>query len=319
MSPVSKNNWQPTAPLDNLRLRANIIARIRQFFAEREVLEVDTPLLSAATVTDPHLHSLVTTKNLYLQTSPEFGMKRLLCAGSGAIYQICKAFRDDEQGRQHNPEFTMLEWYRPGFDHHELMEEVDDLLQAVIRTLPAEKLTYADAFLQHLDINPHTATLDDLRACAKKQNIDSIGFADDPNKDTWLHLLMNHCIEPHLGQRAPTFLYDFPASQAALARVRHDNPPVAERVEVYIHGMELANGFHELTDAREQEKRFLNDLEYRKQLGYPAVPHDKRLIAALEYGLPNCAGIALGVDRLIMIAAKTNNIADVISFPIDRA
>jgi len=307
---VSKNNWQPTASLPNLKLRAEILANIHQFFADRGVLEVDTPLLSAATVTDPHLHSLVTTKNLYLQTSPEFAMKRLLAAGSGPIYQICKAFRDDEQGRQHNPEFTMMEWYRPGFNLQDLMRETDELLQCVLNFPPAEKLTYQQAFEKYLDINPHTAELSELKKRAK----DIVGFTDD--RDSLLQLLMSQHVEPNLTH---TFIYDFPASQAALARIRPGNPPVAERVEVYINGMELANGFYELTDAHEQKQRFLNDLEQRKKLGYPAVPHDEHLIAALAHGLPNCSGIALGIDRLIMIAAKTNNIADVLSFPIDRA
>lgn len=307
---MSKNNWQPTASLPNLKLRAEILANIHQFFADRGVLEVDTPLLSAATVTDPHLHSLVTTKNLYLQTSPEFAMKRLLAAGSGPIYQICKAFRDDEQGRQHNPEFTMMEWYRPGFNLQDLMRETDELLQCVLNFPPAEKLTYQQAFEKYLDINPHTAELSELKKRAK----DIVGFTDD--RDSLLQLLMSQHVEPNLTH---TFIYDFPASQAALARIRPGNPPVAERVEVYINGMELANGFYELTDAHEQKQRFLNDLEQRKKLGYPAVPHDEHLIAALAHGLPNCSGIALGIDRLIMIAAKTNNIADVLSFPIDRA
>jgi lysyl-tRNA synthetase class 2 len=300
---------------NKLHLRATVIAQIRQFFAERQVLEVETPILSTAATTDPHLQSFFTGQ-YYLQTSPEFGMKRLLAAGSGAIYQICKVFREEEQGRYHNPEFTMLEWYRPDFDHHHLMQEVDDLLQDVLQTPPAQKLTYSKAFEQYLHINPHTANLNQLQQCAAEKNIISVGFADD--KDTWLQLLMNHCIEPYLGQDAPIFLYDFPASQAALAKIRHDDPPVAERFEVYMHGMELANGFHELTDAREQEQRFIIDLQHRKQLGYPQVPYDQRLITALQQGLPDCAGVALGLDRLIMIAANSTNISDIISFPIDQ-
>jgi elongation factor P--(R)-beta-lysine ligase len=310
MSRVLKSNWQPTAPLSNLQLRAEILAKIRQFFAARGVLEIDTPLLSAATVTDPHLHSLVTTKNFYLQTSPEFAMKRLLCAGSGAIYQICKAFRDDEQGRQHNPEFTMMEWYRPGFNLQDLMAETDELLQHILQTPPAEKLTYQHAFEKYLGINPHTAELATLKSLVK--NI--VGEVDD--RDTLLQLLMAEHIEPHLKL---TFIYDFPASQAALARIRPGNPPVAERVEVYINGMELANGFYELSDPNEQKQRFLNDLAHREKLGYPAVPYDENLIAALTHGLPDCSGIAMGIDRLIMIAAKADSISEVINFPIDRA
>jgi elongation factor P--(R)-beta-lysine ligase len=300
---------------NKLLLRAAVIAEIRQFFAERQVLEVETPILSAAATTDPYLQSFFTGQ-YYLQTSPEFAMKRLLAAGSGAIYQICKVFREEEQGRYHNPEFTMLEWYRPDFDHHQLMQEIDDLLQHVLQTTPAQKLTYAEIFEQYLQINPHTDSLNQLQKCAAEKNITSVGFTDD--KDTWLQLLMNHCIEPYLGQDTPVFLYDFPASQAALAKIRHDDPPVAERFEVYIQGMELANGFHELTDAQEQEQRFINDLQHRKQLGYPQIPYDQHLIAALKQGLPDCAGVALGVDRLIMIAANTTDISDIISFPIDK-
>jgi lysyl-tRNA synthetase class 2 len=303
-------NWQPTASFSHLKLRAEILTKIRQFFADRDVLEVETPLLCTATVTDPHLHSLVTTKNLYLQTSPEFAMKRLLCAGSGSIYQICKAFRDDEQGRQHNPEFTMMEWYRLDFNLQDLMQETDELLQHILGTPPAEKLTYQQAFEKYVGINPHTAEITEL----KKRVENIVGVVDD--RDTLLQLIMGQHIEPHLKL---TFIYDFPASQAALARIRPGNLPVAERVEVYINGMELANGFYELADANEQKQRFLNDLEQRKKLGYPAVPYDEKLIAALAHGLPDCSGLALGIDRLIMIAAQTNNIADVITFPIDRA
>lgn len=300
--------WKPSASLVNLRLRAQILAKIRSFFAEREVLEVETPLLSAAATTDPHLKSFRVERDYYLQTSPEFAMKRLLAAGSGAIYQIGKAFRDEEQGRQHNPEFTMLEWYRPGFDHHDLMDEMDDLLQTILGTETAERLIYADAFQKYLGINPHTATITELQKCAQ---INIVGL-ENASRDAWLHLLISHCIEPHLGQQKPTFLYNFPASQAALARV-HDG--VAERFEVYIQGMELANGFHELRDATEQEKRFIADLQERSI----QVPYDQHLLSALRHGLPDCAGVALGIDRLVMIAANTRNIADVMSFPIDRA
>ncbi len=302
-------SWRPTASFNHLRLRAEILAKIRAFFADRGVLEVETPLLSAATVTDPHLHSFYTAKKkYYLQTSPEFGMKRLLAAGSGAIYQICKAFRDEEKGRQHNPEFTMLEWYRPGFDHHDLMDEMDSFLQQVLNIFPGDRLSYADVFQKHLDINPHTASVSLLQEKAKQQEL----IFAETDKDTWLQLLISHCIEPHLGKERPTFLYDFPASQAALAKIKNG---VAERFEVYINGVELANGYHELTGAKEQEKRFLSDLKKRKE----PVEYDKNLLAALTHGLPDCACVAVGIDRLVMIAAETSQISDVISFPIDRA
>jgi lysyl-tRNA synthetase class 2 len=326
-------SWQPTASLKNLQLRAEIFQKIRAFFAERKVLEVETPLLSHATVTDLHLQSFIThyhaesqleeseprapasahpsngerslaaqkSRSLYLQTSPEYAMKRLLASGSGAIYQICKAFRNDgEFGRFHNPEFTMLEWYRPGFDHHELMNEVDELLKAVLNTQPAERVTYSELFARYVGIDPHTASF-------------------DGDRNHHLQLIMNEKIEPHLGRNQPTFVYDFPATQAALAKIRPGNPPVAERFEVYIEGIELANGFHELTDAHEQQQRFHADLLQRQKINYPPVPIDEHLLAALQHGLPHCAGIALGIDRLVMIAAKAKAVEEVISFPLERA
>lgn len=319
--------WQPSASWENLKTRSKIMQQIRDFFAARGVLEVDTPLLSHGTVTDLHLHSMETDFNLpggksetlYLQTSPEFGMKRLLAAGSGPIYQICKAFRNEEMGRQHNPEFTMLEWYRPGFDHHQLMDEMDELLQDVLATKPAERFTYRDLFLRYLDIDPLTATALQLQHCAEQQGLNlPAGIAAD-NGDNWLHLLMSHVIEPQLGREKPLFVYNFPASQAALARLSSDTPSVALRFEVYIQGVELANGYYELADATEQQRRFEQDLAERQRLNLPLVKADKNLVAALAAGFPDCAGVALGIDRLIMLALVTNHIQDVISFPVDRA
>ena len=320
-------NWQPTTTIADLKARAEIIAKIRHFFAERNVLEVDTPLLSNATITDPALHSFATTftgpgaargKTLYLQTSPEFAMKRLLAAGSGAIYQICKAFRNDELGRHHNPEFTMLEWYRPDFDHHDLMDEMDELLQLILNGEPAERLTYQQAFLRYAKLDPHSASLETLQDCAEQAGI-AIQQLKLTSKDAWLHLLMSHVVEPHLGQEQPTFIYDYPASQAALAQIRASYPPLAERFEVYVKGIELANGFHELSDAAEQHRRFFAELAERKNLNLPEVPIDYNLLAALEHGLPNCAGVALGIDRLVMLACKASSLQEVLSFPLDRA
>ncbi len=319
-------SWQPTATLTHLRERANLIAKIRHFFAERNVLEVDTPLLSHHTVTDPHVVGIpaiyteigsTEEKILYLQTSPEYAMKRLLAAGSGAIYQICKAFRQGEVGRVHNPEFTMLEWYRPGFDHHALMDDMDALLQVILQTLPAERVCYADLFQQHLGVNPHAADAAQLEKIAQQKNISFTGKLAD--RDAWLDLLWTHCIEPVVGQERPIFLYDFPASQAALAKVRDENPPVASRFEVYFKGVELANGFHELQDAAEQEARFQRDLLFRQQHGLPEKNIDTRFIAALKNGLPDCAGVALGIDRVIMLALKCQRVADVVSFAFERA
>ena len=252
----------------------------------------------------------------YLQTSPEYAMKRLLAAGSGAIYQICKVFRDGERGRRHNPEFTMLEWYRPGFDHHRLMDEVDALLQAVLGAAAAERISYADAFRRHAGIDPHAASDGELRSRVAALGVSGIAELD---RDDLLNLLLTHTVEQRLGVSRPTFLFDYPASQAALARIRPGDPPVAERFEVFIDGVELANGFHELADPDEQRRRFAADLEERRRRGLPEVAVDERLLAALAAGLPDCAGVALGVDRLVMLKAGTRNIADVIAFPIDRA
>ena len=318
------SDWRPTIELDTLRRRARLLAEIRAFFAERDVLEVETPLLSSATVSDLHLSSLRCVaslpggeRTLFLQTSPEFAMKRLLAAGAGAIFQLCKAFRNDESGRRHNPEFTMLEWYRPGFDHHDLMDEMDDLLQRVLGCEPAERLTFGTAFELHVGIDPHRADLGALAGAAERCGID---LADaDLQRDDWLHLLLSHGVEPHLGVGRPTFLYDYPASQAALARIRPGDPPVAERFEVYVDGVELANGFHELTDAAEQRRRFEQDLEQRRDSGLEAPPLDERLLAALESGLPSCAGVALGIDRLMMAALGCEHIDQVLTFPIARA
>lgn len=316
---MTEINWQPTAPLANLRLRAQCIARIRQFFAEREVLEVETPQLSRATVTDPYLSSLKTqlaAQTFYLQTSPEFAMKRLLAAGSGSIYQIAKAFRDDEIGAQHNPEFTLLEWYRIGFDDHALMDEVSELLSAILQTPTAKRNSYLELFWKNLQINPHTASVEELQNCAQQHKLNlSNEFAFD-DQTTWLQLLMHHCIEPLLGKEVPQFVYDFPVEQAALARINKTQPACAKRFELYYRDMELANGFHELTDAVEQAQRFEKDLAFRQKNQLVPVPIDNNLLAALQHGLPDCAGVALGVDRLIMLAVGASHIDEVISFPI---
>ncbi len=323
----TKVDWRPSSSMVHLRLRAEIIAQIREFFRQRHVLEVDTPSLSHATVTDPHVIGIPAVfkpigahdeEIVYLQTSPEYAMKRLLAAGSGSIFQLSKAFRQGEIGRYHNPEFTMLEWYRPGFDHHALMNEMDELLQLVLKVKAAERLSYAAAFEKFLGINPHLATSAELAACAQQQNL-SFAATAETQRNFWLDLLLTHCIEPHIGKDVPVFLYDFPVSQAALAKIRPEQPPVASRFEVYFKGVELANGFHELQDAKEQRKRFEQDLEFRQESGISPVPVDEYFIAALEHGFPDCAGVALGVDRLIMLALKMNAISEVISFAFERA
>jgi lysyl-tRNA synthetase class 2 len=308
------NDWRPTAEINTLKLRAQIFSAIRSFFAERNIVEVETPLMCRAPVTDPFLEALSLEYNndtWYLQTSPEYAMKRLLCAGSGSIYQLCKAFRKDESGRLHNAEFTMLEWYHLDFNHHNLMNEMDDFLQAVIQTKPAKRFSYQNLFEIYLNINPHIILESELKRVVTEY-CGEIKYSLD--KDDYLNLLMTHVIEPKLDKDYPIFIYDYPPSQAALSKIRQDKFPVGERFEVYLNGVELANGYHELRNAKEQKIRFNQDLEKRKKLNLPMVPIDNYLLSALEQGLPNCAGVALGIDRLIMIALKKQTLSEVISF-----
>lgn len=310
------------SPNKNILLaKAKLLKQLRDFFANKNVLEVQTPLLCKTTITAPYLHSFVTkynAENWYLQTSPEFAMKKLLASESGDIFQICKAFRDEEFGKLHNFEFTILEWYRIGFDHHKLMEEMNELIKLILKTNDAEKLSYEEIFLKYLNINPHLASPLELKNCAQKNNLPEINGMDENDKDLWLQLLLAHFIEPHLGQNnTPTFIYDYPASQAALAKIqivraRRAVPiKIAERFELYFKGIELANGFHELTDAVEQRQRFIEDNLKRKQLNLPEIPLDEELLTALP-NMPNCSGVALGVDRLLMFLINTNKIQDVI-------
>ncbi len=324
--------WRPRADWAALRLRAELLAQIRAFFAARRVLEVETPALSGAAITDPHLASFSTRysgpgpqygRMLYLHTSPEFPMKRLLAAGSGSIYQIARVFRDGEAGHRHNPEFTLLEWYRVGFDHHELMDEVTELVKALLAGRLAlaepERLSYRELFERHLRLDPHRSRVQDLAARAARWGLSVPPGMPLADVDPWLDLLLTHCIEPELGQGRLSFVYDYPASQAALARLRPGDPPIGERFELYLNGVELANGFHELGDAREQRRRFEAENARRQALGLPAVPIDEPLLAALASGLPDCAGVALGLDRLVMLAAGKTSIQEVIAFPIDIA
>lgn len=318
--------WQPDAAPGTLRLRAGMLARVRGFFAERNVLEVDTPLLCHATGTDPHLEALALElapgQWRYLQTSPEFAMKRLLAAGSGPIYQLCKAFRRDETGQRHNPEFTMLEWYRPGFDDGHLMDEVAALMAAClpVSMLASDavipRISYRELFRQQLALDPFVAGDDELLACACRYT-----DAGDMTltRDDILNLLMSLVIEPQL--QSPVFVVEFPASQAALAQRTQDHQgfTVARRFELFIAGMELANGYLELTDAAEQTRRFAADNRQRQAAGCPVREPDQRLLAALDHGLPACAGVALGFDRLVMLAAGAGHIREVISFVADNA
>jgi lysyl-tRNA synthetase class 2 len=314
-------DWRPSATLAVLRLRARLLRRVRSFFDRRGVLEVETPLLGLATATDPHiesLRSLLGGETFHLQTSPELHMKRLLAAGSGPIYQITKAFRDGELGAKHNPEFTLIEWYRPGFDHHDLMDEVDLLLQHVLGVGPSRRQSYEEVFLHHVGLSPHRATAEELENRAASLGLPKVQAANLARED-WLNLLMAQAIEPHVGLGTPEFVYDFPVELKALARIRPAEPPVAERFELFFRGMELANGYHELTGAAEQRERFRADAQARRRLGRSEVPADQRMLEALEHGLPESAGVALGFDRLVMIAANASDIRSVLGFSIDRA
>ncbi|MGF1726352.1 elongation factor P--(R)-beta-lysine ligase [Photobacterium nomapromontoriensis] len=320
-------HWQSTATLAQLKQRAATLAAIRDFFARREVMEVDTPAMSQATVTDVHLHTFQTEfvgpgfaqgQILYLMTSPEFHMKRLLAMGSGPIYQICKSFRNEESGRYHNPEFTMLEWYRPGFDHQDLMDEMDELLQLVLGCGSAQRMTYQQAFIEVLGVCPLAGGMVELKQAAAKLGLADIADPEE-DRDTLLQLLFSIGIEPEIGQQVPVFVYDFPASQAALAQISSEDSRVAERFEVYFKGIELANGFHELSDGDEQLVRFEADNHKRIAMGLAAQPIDMHLVNALRAGFPDCAGVALGVDRLIMLAQQLDHIDQVTAFPIEIA
>jgi lysyl-tRNA synthetase class 2 len=311
-----------------IRRRSKLLRDVREFFWLAGVLEVETPVCSRFGTTDPGIESFSTRYTgpgahrglaLYLQTSPEFPMKRLLCAGSGPIYQICKVFRDGELGSRHNPEFTLLEWYRPGYDHHALMDEVASLVNRLSDApFEVEKLTYRQVFEHTLQIDPHQADVARLKQCAIDH---ALPGAEDLllNRDGWLDLLLSHLIEPYLGDNVMTFLYDYPASQAALARVSGESPPLAQRFELYLSGIEIANGFHELDDPMEQRQRFMTDNHRRQSENRATIPMDQRLLEALTNGLPACAGVALGIDRLLMVLEGCRDIREVVCFDFGRA
>lgn len=313
-------SWQPSASIASLKARARIMADIRAFFTKRGYLEVETPVLGRFGTTDVHLSNLTATfrgKPYYLQTSPEYHMKRLLAAGSGAIFQIARVFRDDELGRWHNPEFTLLEWYQLDIDHHALMAEIDTFLQEIVHAPPLIKKTYQQAFVEACDIDPFGCSLLQLQNTAKQFDLGNVFSADETNPDLYLFLLMSHVVEPFLAkEQSPIAIYDFPASQASLAQIK-DNK--AARFEVYYQGIELANGFHELTDATIQRQRFNQDNEIRQQQGVAPAPIDEYLLQALEHGLPPCSGVALGVERLLALAWQHRCIEQTLAFDISRA
>ena len=317
-------DWRPTALPAALRLRAALYATLREFFAARGVLEVDTPMLSRAGNTDPNIQSFATRfrgrEPRWLRTSPEFAMKRLLAAGIGDCYELGRVFRDGEAGRRHNPEFTMLEWYRVGWDHVRLMEEVADVVFAALalvgREVRVERLAYRDLFRTRLQLDPFTADIETLRAPLAEFSIDPAGLT----RDDWLDLLMTHRLQPGFAPDTLLFVHDYPASQCALARVRGlGTDAVAERFEAYLGAQELANGYHELADAAEQRERFERDVATRTTRGSEAPAIDEALLEALSHGLPSCAGVAMGIERLLMAMLRTDDIADVLAFPASRA
>jgi len=392
------NDFHPTANWRNLRLRADLLRRLREFFDSRSFLEVQTPVLSADTVVDrniepffikfaggqeltcgptvspllvgegpgvravrpsnasslcsptsnsivaacPHPNPLprgegTTAKSqspipnpqspnpspprLWLQTSPEFAMKRLLAAGAGPIYEIARVFRVDEIGPLHNPEFTLVEWYRPGDTLEQGMQLTSDLCEAMLNRGPADRISYREAFLKYVGIDPHTADGPQLAEVVKALGIVAPESMPIDDRDGWLDLLLVERIQPHLGVDRPALLYDYPASQAALARIREDNhnPPVAERFELYIEGIELANGYYELLDAKELRARNVAVNQQRRKEGKMSLPEESRLLQAMDAGLPSSVGVALGFDRLAMLAAGAKSIAEVMAFPFDRA
>lgn len=328
----SRLAWQAGADTGMLLARARLLKTVRAWFDAHDVLEVETPLLSRSATTDPHLHSLQSVfrrQNCYLNTSPEYAMKRLLAGWSRPIYQICKAFRDDAPGPLHNPEFTLLEWYRPAYDMQQLMAEMQALIshcwlqseQTAAEAPDFVYLSYQQAFEDALGLNPHTCSAADCHRLALEQGIEipqGLGVLD--HVDTWLDWFMLIAIAPQFDSKAFTFLYDYPVSQCSLAKTGADEQGqrVAKRFELFFGEIELANGFEELTDANEQLRRFNRENALREQAGLPVVPIDWRFLAALQSGLPECSGVALGLDRLLMVLTVTRNITQVLTFPWER-
>jgi lysyl-tRNA synthetase class 2 len=324
MSAPASGDWQPTARLDVLRLRATLLQRVRDYFATTGALEVETPVMVGAAVTDVHLESLEVrrvdgTRAGFLQTSPEYSMKRLLCAGAPDLFQVARVFREGERGRNHNPEFTMVEWYRLGMDHRDLMDDVESLLRALLEPLravgPTRVVTYAAAFRESIGCDPLESTAGELEACLRARGTD-VPATLVGDRDGLLDLAMVCHVAPGFADDRLTFVHDFPASQAALARIRG---PVASRFEAFWGGLELANGFHELGDSTEQSRRFDADQGERARRGQPRREPDRRFLGALAAGLPPCAGVALGFDRVAMIACGAHRIDEVIAFPVERA
>jgi lysyl-tRNA synthetase class 2 len=326
MSPQPPS-WAPGTSLKTLQLRAGLLARTRQFFATRGVLEVDTPALITCGVTDPHIHSLrvelpgASGQRGYLQTSPEYAMKRLLAAGSADIYQICHVFRGEEQGPLHNTEFTLIEWYRLGYSLEALMAEVEVLVRELLGAAAggaSEQVSYTRLLKRTLGIDALQDPLTRLRSATESLGFDA-RLTQQLDRDGLLDLLMGARVGPGLGLEGPCFVHRYPASQASLARLDPLDEQVALRFELYRGGIELANGFEELGSAAQQRERFSADQRLRQLRGLPVPEIDERLLAALGSGLPPCAGVALGFDRLVMLAGGHTDIGEALPFATDRA
>ena len=324
-------SFQCTASLETLRKRSDVLGQIRQFFEQRKFIHVETPLLSRDSVVDRYIDPVTCLRSnvvdssgdekLYLQTSPEFAMKRLLASGASAIFQICKAFRKGESRSRHNPEFKMLEWYRVGDDLEAGMQLLADLALRLFKADQVDRISYRDAFLQYASVDPFAASVEQLRSACASHKVDAATFADDADRDTWLNLMMSEVVEPFLGRENPTIVFHWPASQSALAQVclsKHGHE-VAERFELFVQGVELANGYHELVDPDELEARNNKVNQQRLSDGREPLPNESSLLRAMQHGLPGCSGVALGVDRLLMVLLGKASIDDVIAFPFRRA
>ena len=324
---VDLSHWRPNASQQMLRARARLYRQVREFFYQRGVLEVDTPALSRFANPDPNIHSLEVENPLlglaaepwYLHTSPEFFMKRLLADGCGASYQICKVFRGQEHGRHHCHEFAMLEWYRPGVSLDELMDEVDALLRCLLPQLNSpEKLSYFDLMQSALGVDAHHASVEQLQQVARQQGLTVEGLQHEP-RSAWLDVLFSHCVQPALGQQRVSFVVDFPLDQCALARINPAPKLGAARFEAIVAGLELANGYDELIDSDANRQRFADDLQRRRQRGQVVAPYDDWLLAALAAGMPDSCGVAMGLDRVLMLQQNAPRIDDVLSFSAERS
>lgn len=323
-------DWPPACKFESLQLRAQLLADVRSFFAVRGVMEVETPLLSEHVGTDPNLNFFSSlfefmpqSRQMYLQTSPEFAMKRLLASGSGSIYQICKAFRNSEFGRLHNPEFTLLEWYQVGYDLKRLMDEIALLMRTVlhnhINISNVHMISYCEIFARYTGLDALNFSLSEYRACAERFGLTDAETLCGEEHNHWLDYLFSEVVQKSMQPDGLYLVFHYPACLPSLARNCQDNARLVERVELFFGGIELGNGYFELADAEQQAERFEHEIRYRRGHDQPVVQADRRLLAALNSGLPDCAGMAIGLDRLLMLVTGAETISDVLAFPVDRA